>query len=73
LADSALASGNASLVTASAALASGNAALDLVPTLGGGGGGTVAEFTAASAVVSGYAVGVDDAGKVQSVKAGYYG
>ena len=69
LADSALASGNASLVTASAALASGNAALDLVPTLGGGGAGTVAEFTAASAVVSGYAVGFDDAGKVQSVAA----
>lgn len=66
LADSALASGNASLVTASAALASGNAALDLVPTLGGG-GGTTAEFTAASAVVSGYAVGIDDAGKVQSI------
>jgi hypothetical protein len=66
LADSALASGNASLVTASAALASGNAALDLVPTLGGG-GGTAAEFIAASAVVSGYAVGVDDAGKVQSI------
>jgi hypothetical protein len=68
LADSALASGNASLVTASAALASGNAALDLVPTLGGGGGGTVAEFTAASAVASGYVVGFDDAGKVQSIR-----
>jgi len=68
LADSALASGNASLVTASAALASGNAALDLVPTLGGG--GTVAEFTAASAIASGYVVGVDDAGKIQAVVSG---
>jgi len=67
IATSALASGNASLVTASTALASGNAALDLVPTLGGGGGGTVAEFTAASAVASGYVVGFDGAGKVQSV------
>ena len=67
LASDALASGNNSLVVASAALASGNAALDLVPTLGGGGGGTVVELTAASAVVSGYAVGFDDGGKVQSV------
>ena len=63
----ALSSGNAALSTAVGALASGNAALDLVPTLVGG-GGTTAEFTAASAVVSGYAVGVDDAGKVQSVR-----
>lgn len=70
LADSALASGNAALVTAPIALASGNAALDLVPTLGGGGGGTVAEFTAASAVASGYVVGFDDAGKIQAVVSG---
>jgi len=68
LASNALASGNNSLVVASAALASGNAALDLVPTLGGGGGGTVVELTAASAVASGYAVGFDDGGKVQSVR-----
>ena len=68
LASNALASGNNSLVVASAALASGNAALDLVPTLGGGGGGIVVELTAASAVVSGYSVGFDDAGKVQSVR-----
>ena len=68
LASDALASGNNSLVVASAALASGNAALDLVPTLGGGGGGTVVELTAASAVASGYAVGFDDGGKVQSVR-----
>ena len=68
IAGSALASGNAALSVAPAALASGNAALDLVPTLGGGGGGTAAEFTAASAVASGYAVGVDDAGKVQVVR-----
>ena len=68
LASDALASGNNSLVVASAALASGNAALDLVPTLGGGGGGIVVELTAASAVVSGYSVGFDDAGKVQSVR-----
>jgi hypothetical protein len=68
LASNALASGNNSLVVASAALASGNAALDLVPTLGGGGGGTVVELTAASAVASGYAVGFDDGGNVQSVR-----
>lgn len=68
LSSDALASGNASLVEATAALASGNAALDLVPTLGGG-GGTTAEFTAASAVVSGYAVGVDDTGRVRAVAA----
>jgi hypothetical protein len=68
LADSALASGNASLVTATVALASGNAALVLVPTLGGV--GTVAEFTAASAVASGYVVGIDDAGKIQAVVSG---
>lgn len=68
LASDALASGNNSLVVGTAALASGNAALALVPTLGGGGGGTVVELTAASAIASGYAVGVDDAGKVQSVR-----
>jgi len=68
LAESALASGNSSLATASAALASGNAALGLVPNLTGS--GPVAAFTAASAVASGYAVGVDDAGNVQSVVSG---
>ena len=61
----ALSSGNAALSTAFGALASGNAALDLVPTLGGG--GPTAVLTAASAVASGYSVGVDDAGKVQSI------
>jgi hypothetical protein len=66
LADFALASGVSALNTATSALASGNAALDLVPTLGGG--GAVAEFIAASAVASGYVVGVDDAGRVQSVR-----
>ena len=61
----ALSSGNAALSTAVDALASGNAALDLVPTLVGG--GPTAVLTAASAVASGYSVGVDDAGKVQSI------
>ena len=61
----ALSSGNAALSTAVGALASGNAALDLVPTLVGG--GPTAVLTAASAVASGYSVGVDDAGKVQSI------
>jgi hypothetical protein len=68
LASNALASGNNSLVVGTAALASGNAALALVPTLGGGGGGTTARLTAASAIASGYVVGVDDAGRVQSVR-----
>lgn len=66
LASNALASGNNSLVVGTAALASGNAALELVPTLGGK--GTQVELTAASAIVSGYAVGIDDAGSVQSVR-----
>lgn len=70
LAESALASGNASLVTATAALASGNAALDLISTFGINAGPTVVEFEAASAVASGYVVGVDDAGKVQAVVSG---
>jgi hypothetical protein len=61
----ALSSGNAALSTAVGALASGNAALDLIPTLVGG--GPTAVLTAASAVASGYSVGVDDAGKVQSI------
>jgi hypothetical protein len=67
LASDALASGNNSLVVASAALASGNAALGLVPTLTGGGGPLQTTLVAGSAIASGYAVGVDDAGKVQSV------
>lgn len=70
LASNALASGNNSLVVAPAALASGNAALALIPTLGGGGGGTQVRLTAASAVASGYVVGVDDAGRIQSVASG---
>ncbi len=61
----ALSSGNAALSTAVGALASGNAALDLVPTLVGG--GPTAVLTAASAVASGYSVGVDDAGKVSVI------
>ena len=67
LADSvdALASGNAALSIGTQALASGNAALDLVPELGGGGNTAVLE--AASAIASGYSVGVDDTGRVQSV------
>jgi len=67
LASNALASGNNSLVVGTAALASGNAALALVPTLGAG-GGTTARLTAASAIASGYVVGVDGAGRVQSVR-----
>lgn len=66
LASAALASGNSSLVTATAALASGNAALSLIPAPGPG--GNFARFTAASAIASGYPVGVDDTGKVQSVR-----
>ena len=67
LADSvdALASGNAALSIGAEALASGNAALDLVPELGGGGNTAVLE--AASAIASGYSVGVDDTGRVLSV------
>jgi hypothetical protein len=66
LADAALASGNSSLVTATAALASGNAALGLIPVPGPG--GNFARFTAASAIASGYPVGVDDTGRVQSIR-----
>jgi hypothetical protein len=80
LAAQALLSGNAGLSSATAALSSGvaaqsaassalitcnnalNAAVNFT-------GGNSVEFTAASAVASGYAVGLDDTGKVQSVRA----
>jgi hypothetical protein len=65
-ATSALASGNNSLVSATAALASGNAALTVVPNINNTNLNQVT-YTAASAVVSGYAVGVDGAGRVQSI------
>jgi hypothetical protein len=66
MAFNALASGNDSLVVASAALASGNSALALSSTFAGGSVQTT--LTAASAVASGYVVGVDDAGRVQAVR-----
>jgi hypothetical protein len=61
----ALASGIAGSSLAATALASGNAALADISAIPGG---TIETYTAASAVASGYAVGLDDGGKVQSVR-----
>jgi len=61
----ALASGIAGSSLAATALASGNAALADITAIPGG---TIETFTAASAVASGYAVGLDDGGSVQSVR-----
>jgi hypothetical protein len=61
----ALASGLAGSSLAATALASGNAALSAISAKGGG---VIQSFTAASAVASGYAVGLDGAGRVQSVR-----
>jgi len=60
----ALASGIAGSSLAATALASGNAALADIAAIQGG---TIETYTAASAVASGYAVGLDDGGSVQSV------
>ena len=60
----ALASGIAGSSLAATALASGNAALTDITAIPGG---TIETYTAASAVVSGYAVGLDDTGSVQSI------
>ena len=65
LASTALASGNASIPLAATALASGNAALLAISNTPGG---TEAEFTAASAIDVGYAVGLDDNYKVQAIR-----
>jgi len=65
VASNALASGNDSLAVASAALASGNSALAISSTFGGS---IQTTLIAASAIASGYVVGVDDAGKAQSVR-----
>jgi hypothetical protein len=65
-ANSALASGNNSLSVATAALASGNAALAVLPTLNPDTRNKIT-LTAAGPIVSGYAVGVDDTGRVQSI------
>jgi hypothetical protein len=61
----ALASGIAASSLAATALASGNAALVDIAAIPGG---TFETFTAASAIASGYAVGLDDLGKAQSVR-----
>jgi hypothetical protein len=61
----ALASGLAAQSEANTALATGNAALEAAVNFQGSSSLT---FTAASAVASGYAVGLDDGGKVQSVR-----
>ena len=60
----ALASGIAGSQLAATALASGNAALADISAIPGG---TIETYTAASAVISGYAVGLDNNGKVQSL------
>lgn len=61
----ALASGVAGSQLASTALASGNAALAGVAAVPGG---TIQTFTAASAVAPGYAVGLDDTRRVQTIR-----
>ena len=60
----ALASGIAGSSLAATALASGNAALADIFAIPGG---TIETYTAASAVASGYAVGLDDSGRAQAV------
>lgn len=65
LASTALASGNASIALAQTALASGNAALLDISNQPGG---TEAEFTAASAIDVGYALGLDDTYRVQAIR-----
>lgn len=61
-----LASGNAALFTATSALASGNAALTILPKLGVAESATQ-QYIAAGPVLSGYPVGLDDTGRVQTV------
>jgi len=61
----ALASGIACSSLAATALASGNAALADISAIPGG---TIETYTAASVVVPGYAVGLDDTGRVQSIR-----
>ena len=79
LAETALASGNQAIELASTALASGNASIDLAQTALASGnaallaisnqpGGTEAEFTAASPIDVGYALGLDDNYKVQAIR-----
>jgi len=78
LGESALASGNYALSVGSTALASGVAGSTLAGTAQASGnaalaginaaGDTVKTFTAAGAISPGYAVGLDDAGRVQSVR-----
>jgi hypothetical protein len=78
-ATTALASGNFALATAPVAIASGVAGSALAATAQASGnaalagiaaipGGAISTFTAASAVASGYAVGLDGTGRVQSVR-----
>jgi len=64
LAVSALASGNNALAVSQAALASGNAALVLTADLEGD---ITTQYIAATPIVSGYSVGLNDAGQVESV------
>jgi hypothetical protein len=75
----ALASGNYALAAGTAALASGVAGSTLAATALASGtaaqtainaipGGTIQRFTAASAIASGYAVGLDDSKRVQSIR-----
>jgi len=63
---SAIASGLAGEALANAAIASGTAAL---VALDSAKAGVLETFTAASAIASGYAVGLDDSGRVQSINA----
>ena len=65
LSDAAIASGTAAISLAVDAIASGDAAISSLP--GVAGGSVIQQFNTASTVASGYAVGLDDLGKVQSV------
>lgn len=67
---SALASGNQALSNSVAALASGNAALQIVSPLAGG--GSKADFVAATSIPAGVPVGFNDAGQIEPLRAPYF-
>lgn len=63
----AVASGAAGIALSAPALASGNA---VFPAINANPAGTFVTYTAASAILSGYVVGLDDSGRVQAIGTG---
>ena len=66
LSEAALASGNAALATSVQAQASGNAAISVALTVNPT--GPVQTFTAATAITAGSAVGLNDAGQIETIR-----